>query len=124
MFALNDNNVNQVCAEGYIYICLHQVFNGSLKPQGKAMPEWSDCEGKTMQRREDFELAPGWEWASEWKISPISISDLDEEREELQEEIFEYQSKRPSSFWPIDYSESKWSNSVRENVRLIPASTL
>ena len=122
MFALNDNNVIQVCAEGSI--CHHQVFNGFWKSPGKAIPEWSDCEGKTMQRREDFELAPGWEWASEWKISPISISDLDEELEELQKEIFEYQSKRPSSFWPIDYSESKWSNCVRKTFRLIPASIL
>ena len=65
-----------------------------------------------MSCKDDFEPSPGWEWKGEWYFSPVFAINEDEYREELEEEIFELQEKKPNGIWPITMSESKWRNIV------------
>ena len=94
------------------YFLLHKAyFLGKWGTTALMRPNWSDTKGKINQATERFEPPPpGWAWSGKWTVSPeLSISyEPDDGLNEWTEDVFEHQTRRPFSNWPIDMSNSSW----------------
>ena len=78
-------------------------------------PHWSDSRGKIKQPKEAFEPPPpGWTWYGDWFLQPelSTMYNLDDNRDEWQEEVYENQARYPLSSWPEGH-KSYWTNVVR-----------
>ncbi|XP_077162073.1 fer-1-like protein 5 isoform X2 [Paroedura picta] len=113
---LADSPEFMTCCEGRILV-FAETYENQKKSHGtwgtrnlQPHPSFSDITGEVRLAKDKFQQPKGWKWDSDWTIEPQRrlLLDVETNRNEVMEEVFENQTRHPARSWkpaPIPYTD-------------------